>query len=156
MILISVPNFELNKFNTCIKKYKMINKIVNTFIKNPSLLFLTDAIGAFTTSFLLFVVLRNFDTYFSMPDATLKVLAAIAAAFFIYSISCFFFLKKNWTVFILIIMILNMLYCLSTLGILMLHYASLTIFDLVHFLGEIMIISTLVIIEFRTSQALAA
>lgn len=133
----------------------MINKIVNTFIKKPSLLFLTDAIGAFTTSFLLFVVLRNLDAYFSMPDKILKVLAAVAAVFFIYSFSCFFFLKKNWAVFIRIIMILNMLYCLSTLGLLILNYSSLTVFDFIHFLGEVLIISALVMIEFRTSQALS-
>jgi ABC-type long-subunit fatty acid transport system fused permease/ATPase subunit len=133
----------------------MMNKIVNTFIKKPSLLFLTDAIGAFTTSFLLFVVLRNLDTYFSMPDAILKVLAAVAAVFFIYSISCFFLLKEKWAFFIKIIMVLNMLYCLTTLGILMLNYSALTLFDLLHFLGEIMIISTLVVIEFRTSLALS-
>ena len=133
----------------------MMNKIVNIFIKKPSLLFLTDAIGAFITSFLLFVVLRNLDAYFSMPDAILKVLAAVAAAFFVYSISCFFFLKKNWAVFIRIIMILNTLYCLFTLGLLILNYSSLTMFDFIHFLGEVMIICTLVVIEFRTSQALA-
>ena len=132
-----------------------MNKIVDIFIKKPSLLFLTDAIGAFTTSFLLFVVLRNLDTYFSMPDATLKILAAVAAVFFIYSISCFFFLKEKWAFFIRIIMILNMLYCLSTLGLLLLNYSSLTVFDLIHFLGEVMIISALVMIEFRTSQALS-
>lgn len=133
----------------------MINKIVNIFIKKPSLLFLTDGIGAFITSFLLFVVLRNLNSYFSMPDVILKTLSALAAVFFIYSFSCFFFLKKNWTGFIRVIMILNMLYCLSTLGILMMNYSTLTLFDLIHFLGEIMIISTLVIIEFRTAKALS-
>lgn len=132
-----------------------MNKIVDIFIKKPSLLFLTDAIGAFTTSFLLFVVLRNLDAYFSMPDETLKALAAVAAVFFIYSINCFFFLRKRWYFFIRIIMILNILYCLSTLGILILNYSSLTVFDLIHFLGEIMIICTLVIVEFRTSKALS-
>lgn len=132
-----------------------MNKIINAFIKKPSLLFLTDAIGAFTTSFLLFVVLRNLDAYFSMPDEILQVLAAVAAIFFVYSISCFFLLKKHWAIFIRIIMVLNMLYCLSTLGILILNYSSLAAFDLIHFLGEIIIICTLVIIEFRTSQALS-
>jgi hypothetical protein len=133
----------------------MITKITNTFIKKPSLLFLTDSIGAFTTSFLLFVVVRNLDTYFSMPDEIVVGLSAGAALLFVYSGTCFFFLKKNWTNYIRIIMIANLLYCILTGSLLFLWFYDLTTFDLMYFIGEINIIVFIVFIEYKTSRALS-
>lgn len=133
----------------------MITRLTNSFIQKPSLLFLTDSIGAFTTSFFLFVVLRNCRSYFAMPDATLIQLSIGAAILFVYSGACFLFLKKNWVNYIKIIIIANMLYCILTVSLLFIYFQDITPFDLMYFIGEINIIVLLVYVENSVSKALS-
>ena len=133
---------------------KPISEIIKQLEQKPKTLFLVDSIGAMLTTFFLFVILRNFNEYFGMPKTTLTYLSTIAACLCIYSTTCFFFLKNNWTSFIRIISIANLLYCLLTMGLVIFNYAILTIIGTTYFLAEIIIICGLVYIELNVASAI--
>jgi hypothetical protein len=115
--------------------------------ESPKLLFLIDGCGAFLTVFLLGIVLPRLGELIGMPQNILCYLSMIACVFVIYSISCYFFIQKKWRFFLKIIAIANLLYCFLTLGLAIILYPSLTIWDIVYFSGEIAIIGSLVFVE---------
>ena len=130
---------------------KTVVKIIKQLSSNPQKLFLIDSIGALTTATLLFVVLRNFKEYFGMPEKILTYLSVIAVCFFIYSTTCFFVIKANWTLFIKNISLANLLYCILTISLLVFYHQQLTTLGIVYFLGEIAIICGLVYIELNVA-----
>ncbi len=122
--------------------------ILNNFAKiKPKTLFLVDCFGAFTTAFLLFAILRTFNEYVGLPKIILTYLSIIAAIFCMYSGICFLWLRENWQPFLKVISIANLLYSCLTLCLLIYYRNSLTIFGIVYFLGEIMVVCGLVFIE---------
>lgn len=128
-------------------------KIIKQLAKKPKKLFLIDSLGAILTTLFLFVLLRKFQKYFGMPHIVLIFLSIIAVIFFIYSTACFLFLKDNWTPFIRIISLANLLYCMLTTGFLIKYYPVLTKIGLAYFLVEITIICVLVYIELNVATA---
>ena len=131
---------------------KTASKIIKQLSSEPPKLFLIDSIGALTTSFFLFVVLRNFNEYFGMPERILTYLSVIAVFFCIYSTTCFFVIKANWTPFIKIISIANLLYCVLTISLVIFYNPQLTIIGTAYFVGEIAIIIGLVYIELNVAN----
>jgi len=131
---------------------KILKNIINYLAGRPKTLFLIDGLGAMLTAFLLFVVLRNFNEYFGMPKTILTYLSGIAACFCIYSTTCFFFLTRYWTAFISGISIANLLYCILTMGLLIIYYPQLTIIGTTYFLLEIAIIIGLIYVEFNVAR----
>ncbi len=121
--------------------------MLNHFVKKPKNLFLLDSLGAMLTAFFLFVVLSNCNGYFGMPKTKLTYLSAIAICYCLYSATCFFFLKENWTTFITVIAVANILFCTLTMGFVIRYYNQLTTIGLAYFLAEIIIICILVFIE---------
>jgi hypothetical protein len=115
---------------------------------------MVDSFGAGLTAFFLFVVLKNFNAYVGMPPTILTYLSIIAASFCIYSIGCFLFLKDYWVSFIRAISIANLLYCILTLGLVIVHYPALTTIGTAYFLVEIVIICTLVYIELNVANTI--
>jgi uncharacterized membrane protein HdeD (DUF308 family) len=75
----------------------------------------------------------------------------IAVCFCIYSTTCFFVIKANWTPFIVVISIANLLYCILTIGLVIFYHPQLTAIGIAYFLGEIAIISGLVYIELNVA-----
>ena len=126
-------------------------KIKNDVIILPKKLFLIDSAGAFITAILLYVVVRTFNPYFGMPAEKVSVLSIIALLFCIYSMICFLLLKDNWKLFLKIISIANLFYCCSTMSLIIYYYPVLTILGVVYFSGEILIISALAFIEWKTA-----
>jgi hypothetical protein len=131
-----------------------MTKIISFFAKNPRKLFLMDSLGAFLTTVMLFMVLPNMKTYFGMPRITLENLALIAFCFALYSISCFLFLKKNWSFYLRIIAYANISYCCLTLFLLIVLHAQITKFDWMYFFGEIAIVLSLVALELKVVKSL--
>ncbi len=129
--------------------------MVDDFAGRPKMLFLIDGLGAFLTSFLLFVVLRNFEPYFGMPGTALTYLAAIALGFCMYSMACFLFLKKSWVPFIKAIALANLLYCVLTIWLVVANYDHLTMLGRAYFFGEFIVIVTLVYIELNVAAVIA-
>lgn len=130
---------------------KTISKIIAQLSSEPKRLFLIDSLGALTTAFLLFVVLRNFNEYFGIPEKILIYLSAIAVCYFFYSLTCSFVIKVNWVPFIKGICIANLLYCVSTVGLLILYHHQLTSIGIVYFLGEIAIVCGIAYLEFNVA-----
>lgn len=132
---------------------KIINNLVNHLSEKPKTLFLLDSLGAFFTAFILFIVVRNLNHYFGMPETVLTYLSVIASIFCFYSAVCFLFLKENWIVSIRIISIANLLYCSLTTGLVIKYLPSLTKLGTGYFLLEIMIIAFLGLIEIKVARA---
>lgn len=120
------------------------------FIAKPKNIFLIDAVGALITFILLFLVLRTLNTFFGLSKTTLEYLSLIAFIFSIYSFACFFLIKNNWKLYLKIICTANILYCILTFGILLYDYESISIFGIIYFLGEIVVIAGLVFLEIKT------
>jgi hypothetical protein len=114
------------------------------FIRKPKVIFLVDALGAFATASILFLVQWRFQEYFGMPQEVLSSLSMIAIAFAVYSFSCLLFLNRNWRIFLKAIMTANLLYCCLTTGLIIYYYSTLTIVGLTYFLAEIAVIVGLV------------
>lgn len=110
-------------------------------------IFLIDSIGALLTSLLLGIIAFRLEDYFGMPKEVLILLAIIATVFFIYSMSCHLFLQHKRKLFLIVIATANVLYCILTSTLIGLFFQELTILGLIYFIGEILIVLTLVYIE---------
>lgn len=122
-------------------------KIFDRFLLNPKKLFLIDGLGALLTAFLTGVVLRMFVNTFGMPPKLLSILSILACILAAYSMSCCFFVSKNWRLFLKIIVVANLLYCFLT-AVLVLHlYQQLTTLGVIYFITEVFIIIVLVYVE---------
>ncbi|TCC98860.1 hypothetical protein EZ444_04095 [Pedobacter hiemivivus] len=136
------------------KVNKIVRRIINQLTDKPRVLFLIDGLGALLTAFFLFVVLRNFNDYVGMPIWILNSLSLIAVCFCVYSAACFFFLKQHWTPFIIGIGMANLLYCVLTFGILIIHFPIISIAGIAYFLVEIVLICGLVYIELKVAKTI--
>jgi hypothetical protein len=130
---------------------KTIIRIIKQLSLEPQKLFLLDSLGAFTTAFLLFVVSRNFNEYFGISERILTYLSVLAVCFCIYSTTCYFVIKANWTPFIKGISMANLLYCILTTSLVIFYFPQLTTIGIAYFLGEIAIICGLVYIEMNVA-----
>ena len=131
----------------------IINNIIIQLTGKPRILFLVDSVGALLTTLSLFVVLRTFHELIGMPVSVLTYLSILSAFFCLYSAACFLFLKRYWVPFIWIIGTANLLYCVLTLGLVLVYYSQLSGLGVAYFLGEMMIVCILVYIEFRVAKA---
>lgn len=124
------------------------------FSKSPKMLFLLDAIGAAMTSILLFFVLKNFSKYFGVPENVLEYLSVSGLVLFLYSLSCFLFLRSNWRPFLSVIAFGNILYCLATTLLICVNFQELTLLGKAYFLIEIGIVLFIAFIELRVAKIL--
>ena len=129
-------------------------KVISHFSEKQKTLFLIDGLGAFSTAFVLYIIMPHSNDYFGMPETVLTYLSLIAICFCIYSTVCFLILKSNWTPFIRIIGIANLLYCGLTIGLMIKYFYLLTIFDTIYFLVEIAIICVLSYVEINLATEL--
>lgn len=120
----------------------------------PKKLFLIDAIGALVSAIFLGVVLVNLKEYIGMPQDVLYLLAFLPVLFFIYSTSCYSFIKNNWKPYLRIIAVINMLYCLLSISMIIIHATALTILGYAYFIVEAIIVGVLAVVEYRTAAQL--
>lgn len=125
---------------------KLITKI------EPQRLFLIDAIGALISALMLGVVLTQFEAYFGMPKATLYWLAGLAGVFAVYSLTCAIRLPAKWPAFMKGIAVINWSYCVLTAVLLVVMHSAMTPLGVLYFVGEIMIVSVLGMIEFGVGR----
>ncbi|WP_157766060.1 hypothetical protein [Aquimarina aggregata] len=115
----------------------------------PSKLFLVDSLGALVTATLLGLVLSRFETFFGIPKQVLYILSSIALLFSFYSFFCYLFLIKNWKPFLKIITLANIIYCCSTIVVLIYFARQLTPASIAYFVTELFIIGILIHVEIR-------
>lgn len=92
------------------------------------------------------------ESMFGMPANVLLLLSVVACIFCMYSFLCYLFLKARWRVYLRIIAFANLLYCCTTLALVVYFQKVLTLFDVVYFGLEIIVISCLTILETKTAR----
>ncbi|MBN8697336.1 MAG: hypothetical protein J0L87_12465 [Bacteroidetes bacterium] len=127
--------------------------MIPTLLSKPKNVFLIDALGAFTTSFLLYFVLKSFNEYIGMPEMYYPWLSLIALLFCVYSaMNYFLFNGQHWKKRLKIISMANFSYCALTLALMVFHYSSFTLLGICYFTGEIFIVGTLAYMEWRMTK----
>ena len=130
------------------------SKTLDYFLEKPKSLLLIDGLGAAMTAFSLFFIWRPFSDYIGLPTTVLSNLAVIGLLYCSYSLTCFFLIKDNWSLYLKIIGWCNFLYCLLTLVIIFYFFNGLTGIGLSYFAVEISIITSLIIIELSVANRL--
>jgi hypothetical protein len=124
-------------------------QFIHNIHSNPKQLFLLDALGACLTVLFLTGILIPFQQFFGMPLVVLEVLALVAVLLAFFSFLCFFFVKRNWSVYLKAIATSNILYCCLTTFFIVYHFEMLTALGLVYFLAEKTVILALAYTEMR-------
>lgn len=115
----------------------MIDQLVNWAIANPRKLFLIDGLGALLSAFLLGVVLVELEAFFGIPRATLYFLALLPCLFAIYDVYCYRKMDEDIRPFLWGIGIMNISYCLLSIGLAIYHYQSITYFGWAYIRGYV-------------------
>lgn len=126
-------------------------KIINYLTGKPRIMLLIDAIGALTTSLMLGIVLAKNVDLFGMPTDVLQPLSAVAACFAVYSFCGYLFAKK-YKLYIRIIALANLSYCIASAALTIINRHTLTSLGIMHFIGEIIIILSIFYIEWRVAN----
>jgi hypothetical protein len=127
-----------------------MKQILNKLKRNPKKVFLIDALGALLSFFSFIFVLNPLETYFGLPTSTLIVLSVIALGLFFYSFNCFKLIKLNWIPYLKIIIILNSIYTMFSIGLIFFHFNELTFLGVSYFVIEIVVIMLILIVEQKT------
>lgn len=115
----------------------------------PRTLFLIDGLGAMLTAGLLLGQLSNFEGFFGVPRQQLYILAAIAGIFALYSMTCYVVSPASWKLFLKMIALANLAYCVFTLVMVFFFSGDVTAWGMAYFVGEAMIVGGLVFLELR-------
>lgn len=118
----------------------------------PRKLFLIDGLGALLSVFLVGVVLSRFESVFGMPQTATYWLAALPCLFALYSFTCFLLIKENWRPYLRLIALANLLYCGLTMGLVIYFYQRLTVWGLLYFVGEVIVVIGLAYVELKTAS----
>lgn len=111
-------------------------------------IFLLDGIGALLTAVLMGLVLARLESFFGIPERVCICLGVVACVFALYSLSCFYFLKRYDSRLLVAIVFANILYALASLTIVFAYNNVLTIYGVLYLVIEVMIILALVRLEF--------
>ena len=124
----------------------------NRKVKEPRKLLLLDGLGALISSTMLGGVLVYFQQHIGMPYHILYSLALAAICFATFSLSSYLRKSSNPKRSLRIIAIVNILYCLISLGLVIHFYSLLTIFGIGYFLLEKVVVLSLAFIELKVSK----
>jgi hypothetical protein len=133
----------------------MLNRTLGIVNKNPKTLFVIDGLGALLSTFLLALVLAQFEHIFGMPRKSLYLLAIFPCLYAVFDLNCI--VKEILSVppFLKAIAILNFSYCLISFGFAIYHYQELTVLGWLYFIGEILVVASLAAIEYKTAKMLS-
>lgn len=112
-------------------------------------IFLIDAIGALMSCLSLGFLLPYLKTGFPADKAV--TLALWAGLLFVFSTSCFFLVKKNKSSWLKVVIAANLLYCVFTLFTVLSLSSQMKALGLAYFAVEVILILTLVHIEYKVA-----
>ena len=127
----------------------VFRRFIASATRNPKSLFLIDGFGALLSSFLLGVVLVNFQSVFGIPVPTLYFLAFLPAVFALYDFFCFVGVEKNIGLFLKIIACLNIAYCFVSLVCAIYHYNTVTVLGWAYLIVEIVVVLLIAKLELK-------
>ena len=116
---------------------------------NPRWVFLIDGLGAFLTGVFLLGILAPLERYFGMPHTVLLILYSVAFGMFLYSIGCYYLIRTKWKLFLSIIMAVNIIYVIISIGFIIVNFETLTALGITYFILEVMVIAGIVFIEYN-------
>lgn len=128
--------------------------MVEKLIKHPKKIFLIDGIAALLSAFLLGFVFVKFERIFGIPAKALYFLATMPVIFAIFDLFCY--TKNNAALgrFMVIIAVLNLIYCCTSTVVAFYHFNTITIFGWSYLLIEILIIILFSIVELIVAKRL--
>jgi len=132
----------------------MIQKLIKNSEQNPKILFIIDGLGAAITAFCLGIVLVKFEWFFGIPSKVLYALAIIPIFYVLYDFYSYRKPISQVGTYLKGIAILNLLYCILSFGLGLMHSESMTIWAWIYIINEIIIIVSLSMIELRTANKL--
>ena len=103
-------------------------------------LFLIDGFGAMVSAFMLGFVLMNNQPLIGMPVEVLQILASIPCVFAMYSFAGRFIIKGRVEPYLKWIAIANLMYCLTTAGLVLLFLSEMTALGIAYFIVEIIVV----------------
>jgi hypothetical protein len=124
-------------------------RLIEKLTSDPKKIFLLDGIGALLTGSLLIAVVIPLNKEFGMPQSALYWLSVIACIFSIYSFCCAYFKSEQRLSLLKVISVANCLYCILIVILLINFTSTVTLLGLAYFIGEIIIIISLVSIEIK-------
>ncbi|TXF89771.1 hypothetical protein FUA23_08775 [Neolewinella aurantiaca] len=119
--------------------------------RSPYRLFLIDGLGAILSAVSLGFILPYFNEYIGLPSTSLYLLAVLPVVFAAYSLACYYLRPVHFQPFLAGIAIANFAYCCLTTTVLLINRHSVTNLGAAYFTAEIIVISVLVYIEWRTA-----
>lgn len=125
--------------------------LLSNFRVTPRRLFLVDGLGAIVSSFMLGVVLVKFQRFFGIPVPILYFLAIIPCILALYDALCFFFAKVKVALYLRILAILNVTYCVLSLLLAFRHQASLTGLGWTYMIGEVILVLGIAWLEWEVA-----
>lgn len=115
---------------------------------NDRNIFLLDGIGAILSACFTGLILIRYSLFLGINISTLQSLALIPTAYAVYSLSCYFFVSKTKPWMLITIICGNLIYCLISLGIILLR-DRITWRGKLLLAAEIIIVLLVVLIEFN-------
>ncbi len=115
-------------------------------------LLLVDGIGAMISAILLAGIVANNESIFGMPKQIVLILVVPPVLYATYSFGIYLFVHKNHGKYLKTIAIANLAYCALSMGYVYYYFDYLTALGLVYFIGEVLIIFTLVCIELKSIE----
>ena len=119
---------------------------------NPKQLFLIDGFGAVISAVCYFLVLANFERFFGLPQREVYYLGFLAIIYAAYSFICYIKDLEHWQPFMKVIAMANLLHCFITIGLVIYYYQQITIWGMLYFIGELIIVIPLATLELKTSS----
>ncbi len=132
----------------------ILNRITDMLSASPKTLFLIDGLGALVSACSLGIILPRYEYLFGMPKSTLMILAALPCFFMAYDLFAYLFVKKRIASFLRGIAIINFCYCLVSIYFLYHHQEDLTSLGYIYFIIELLIVFSMILIEFKTANNL--
>jgi len=115
---------------------------------HPNQLFLLDGIGALVSAAFL-SLLVYFHEWVGLSPQVLIYLVLGVVLLSVYSLTCSRFAGKRWRLFLCILMAGNLLYSSVVIVLLMRYHQELTVYGYLYFIGEKLIVLSLVWFEYR-------
>ncbi len=110
---------------------------------------LADGLGAFLSALLLGGVLARWVPVFGMPAPVVYSLSAVAVIMALNSLTAYRRAGLQWRMRLRWVAGVNVLYIVATLVLTGYHYTALSLWGLLYFGGELLIIALLVLLEYR-------
>ena len=121
---------------------------IESFINAPKKVFLLDAIGAFFSMFILFLVHEVIHyNFFNLPNTPIVFMYCLAGSYMIFSIISYCVVLNNWKQLLQIVITLNWIYIIIIIGVIFLFKNEITLHGLCYFIVEIVVLLLVITIE---------